>query len=126
MAEGILKSFNNNLIVFSAGTNPEKEVNPNAIEVMKEIGIDISLNKAKSVDEFLYEDFDYVITVCDNAKESCPVFLGNVKNRIHIGFKDPANFIGTKDEIQNKYRQIRDEIRLDFSEFYLTKINKII
>jgi arsenate reductase (thioredoxin) len=122
MAEGILKSFNPNLKVFSAGTHPEKNVNPNAIEVMKEIDIDISSNWAKSVDEFINEDLDFVITVCDNAKETCPVFLGNVKSRIHIGFEDPAKTIGTKDQVLNKYRQIRDEINDKFREFYTTNL----
>ena len=90
MAEGFLKSFNRNLDVFSAGTIPAARISSRAIQVMNELGIDISTEYPKSVDQFLGESFDYVITVCDHAKETCPVFLGNVKHRIHIDFDDPA------------------------------------
>ena len=86
MAEGYLKSFDNRLEVFSAGTEPGSSVHPRAIQVMQEEGIDLSQNKPKAVSEYLHEEFDYVITVCDDAKESCPVFTGKVKNRLHIGF----------------------------------------
>lgn len=118
MAEGFLKSFDPALEVFSAGTNPADAVNRNAINVMNEIGIDISNNKPKNVEQFLRESFDYVITVCDNAKETCPVFLGNVKNRLHLGFRDPAEAIGNEDEIMKIFRQVRDEIKEKFWEFY--------
>ncbi|MFI5144561.1 MAG: arsenate reductase ArsC [Ignavibacteria bacterium] len=118
MAEGILKSLDSGLEVYSAGTKPEKHVNPNAIQVMKEIGIDISKNRAKNVDEFLDKPFDYVITVCDNAKESCPVFTGNVKHRIHIGFIDPADAKGDKEQIMAVYRNVRDEIKSEFTKWY--------
>ena len=118
MAEGILKSFNDSLIVRSAGTKPASKVHPKAIEVLKEIGIDISDNKPKTVDQFLNESFDYVITVCDNAKETCPVFLGKVINRLHIGFKDPSDANGSETEILNEFRRTRDEIKEKFSEFY--------
>lgn len=118
MAEGFLKSFDNKLEVFSAGTNPSKAVHPKAIQVMNEIGIDLSRNYPKTVDQFLNESFDYVITVCDNAKETCPVFLGNVGKQLHIGFEDPADAKGTEDEILNKFRIIRDLIKNDFYKFY--------
>ena len=118
MAEGILKSLDNGLDVYSAGTKPEKQVNPNAVEVMKEIGIDISTNRAKNVDEFLDKSFDYVITVCDNAKESCPVFTGEVKHRLHIGFIDPADAKGDKEQIISVYRKVRDEIKEEFMKWY--------
>ncbi len=118
MAEGILKSFDNKLVVFSAGTQPEFNVNPFAIKVMKEIGINISSNKTKNVNDFINQEFDYVITVCSNAKENCPVFTGKVKNRIHIGFEDPAAFKGNEIDTLNKYRQIRDEIFVKFKDFY--------
>ena len=111
MAEGFLKSFDSNLIVYSAGTFPAAKVNPNTIVVMNEIGIDLSNNYPKSVDEFINESFDYVITVCDNAKETCPVFLGKVGRHLHIGFEDPADAIGTIEEVLNTYRKIRDEIK---------------
>jgi arsenate reductase len=118
MAEGILKSLNSELEVFSAGTKPEIKVNPKAIEVMKEIGIDISGNRAKNVDEFLNQSFDYVITVCDNAKEVCPVFTGNVKHRLHIGFEDPADANGSREKVLSVYRTVRDEIKVEFEKFY--------
>ncbi len=118
MAEGIIRNLDSELEVYSAGTRPEKAVNPYAIEVMKEDGIDISSQYPKNTDEFITVDFDYVITVCDNAKEVCPVFSGNVKNRLHIGFKDPAEARGTNDEIISVYRKSRDEIKIAFKEFY--------
>lgn len=118
MAEGFLKSFDKNLVVYSAGTNPADKVNPYAVRVMREIGLDISRNIAESVEKYIDQDFDYVITVCDNAKETCPVFLGSVKHRLHIGFDDPADATGTEDEILAVYRRVRDEIRMHFYEFY--------
>jgi len=122
MAEGILKSIDKDLIVYSAGTKPEKEVNPNAIKVMKELGLDITKNYPKSVDKFLHESFDYVITVCDNARETCPVFTGNVKQRLHLGFEDPASATETKEEVLLVYRMIRDEINKEFRKFYQSMI----
>ena len=123
MAEGFLKSFNNKLDVFSAGTNAEKKVNPYAIIVMAEKGIDISTQFPKNVDLFLKESFDYVITVCDGAKEICPVFTGNVKHRLHISFEDPADASGSDEEKLLVYRKVRDEIEREFREFY-ENINK--
>jgi arsenate reductase len=122
MAEGFLKSFNENLKVFSAGTKPEKHVNPYAVIVMKEIGIDIGRQFPKHTDRFLADAFDFVITVCDNAKESCPIFFGEVKKRLHIGFEDPADATGTDEEKLIVYRRIRDEIKLRFNEFYLQHV----
>ena len=119
MAEGILKAFDKRLDVYSAGTIPAKNVSSKAIAVMKEIGIDISSNKTKSVENFLKEEFDYVITVCDNAKETCPVFTGKVGKRLHIGFEDPFGAKGTEEEVLNKYRKVRDEIKCEFTKFYL-------
>ncbi len=123
MAEGFLKAFDKNLQVFSAGTEPSSEVHPKAIQVMNELGIDLSINYPKPVDEFLNQEFDYVITVCGGAKESCPTFTGHVKSRIHIGFKDPAEATGTEDEIINEFRIIRDEILRDFFTFYTKNIS---
>ena len=122
MAEGYLKSFDNRLEVFSAGTEPGSSVHPRAIQVMQEEGIDLSQNKPKAVSEYLHEEFDYVITVCDDAKESCPVFTGKVKNRLHIGFQDPAEVTGSKNFILSEFRRIRDEIKRDFQEFYHKRI----
>ncbi len=118
MAETFLKSFDKKLEVFSAGTNPEEKVHPKAIQVMKEIGISLDGQKPKLVDDFIKESFDYVITVCDNAKETCPVFIGKVKHQIHIGFEDPAEATGTDEEILNKFREIRDKIRDRFYKSY--------
>ena len=123
MAEGFLKSFNKNLEVFSAGTEPTSQVHPKAIDVMHEVGVDLTENKPKSVDKFLGEEFDYVITVCGGAKESCPNFSGKVKNRLHIGFDDPAEAIGTEEEILKEFRGIRDEIKTDFGAFYKQNLN---
>ena len=123
MAEGILKSLDGELEVYSAGTKPEKQVNPNAIQVLKEIGIDISKNVPKNVEQFIKGAFDYVITVCDNAKETCPVFTGQVIHRLHIGFKDPADAKGSQEEILAVYRKIRNEIKIEFLKFY-ESINK--
>ena len=113
MAEGFLKSFDSELEVYSAGVKPESRVNPNAIKVMNELGIDISGGKPQDVNEFIKDSFDYVITVCDNAKETCPVFLGDVKEQLHIGFEDPADAAGTDEEILSVFRKIRDEIKVD-------------
>ncbi len=95
MAEGFLKSFNTELKVYSAGTSPSQQVHAKAIQVMNETGIDISKSYPKHVDEFINDSFDYVITVCGDAKESCPVFTGKVKHHLHIGFDDPAEAKGT-------------------------------
>ena len=122
MAEGFLKSFDSSLDVHSAGTFPAKEVNPNSIIVMKEVGISLEGNFPKSVDRFLDTEWDYVITVCDNAKESCPLFTGKVKHHIHIGFEDPADATGSPEEILNEYRRIRDKIKEGFNSFYFNNL----
>ncbi|MBN8584734.1 MAG: arsenate reductase ArsC [Ignavibacteria bacterium] len=118
MAEGILKVMYPDFEIFSAGTRPEKNVNPYAIEVMKEIGIDISGHYPKNADQFKGMDFEYVITVCDNAKEICPVFTGNVKHRLHKGFEDPFNATGSDDEKKAVYRKVRDEIKSAFKDLF--------
>jgi len=122
MAEAFLKSFDKTLEVYSAGTGPATRINPHAVKVMSEIGIDISQNQPKSVNQFIGENFDYVITVCDHAKETCPVFFGHVKQRLHMGFEDPAEAAGSDAEILAVYRRVRDEIKARFSEFYLNNI----
>ena len=118
MAEGILRELNPENDIFSAGTRPEKAVNPFAIATMKEIGIDISAAHPKNVNGFLESKFDYVITVCDNAKESCPVFIGEVTSRLHIGFEDPADAVGSDEEKLQVYRKVRDQIKAEFVKFY--------
>jgi arsenate reductase len=115
MAEGFLKSCQKDWHVESAGISP-KDLNPLAVKVMKEINIDISKQESKNVDKFLKIPFDYVITVCDNAKESCPVFAGKTK-LVHWNLKDPAEAKGTPEEKLLIFRKVRDEIKkyiLDF------------
>ena len=110
MAEGILRHIaGDRFEVESAGTAPS-HVRPEAIEAMSEIGVDISSHRSKSVDEFSSQQFDHIITVCDNAKENCPVFPGRA-NRIHWSFDDPAAVEGTHRERLHSFRRIRDEIR---------------
>jgi arsenate reductase len=118
MAQGFLKSFDGTIEVKSAGTSPANKVNSRAIKVMDEAGIDISKNSPKSVDDFLNDEWDYVITVCDDAKETCPVFPGKVRRRLHIGFEDPSNATGSEEFIMSEFRRIRDEIRTSFYKFY--------
>lgn len=124
MAEGFLKSFDSELEVYSAGTSPSTEVHPKAKQVMGELNIDISNGQPQHVDAFLDKDFDYVITVCGGAKESCPVFTGKVKKQLHIGFDDPAEADGTEGEILNEFRRIRNEIERDFNTFYMNHFKK--
>jgi arsenate reductase (thioredoxin) len=123
MAEGFLKSFDPQLQVYSAGTKAEQHVNAFAVKVMAEVGIDISRQKPKSVDLFLNDSFDYVITVCDGAKESCPYFSGKVGQRLHIGFEDPASATGSDEEKLLVYRKVRDQIKEHFYKFYKSKLN---
>ena len=123
MAEGFLKSLDKNLEIYSAGTKPAERVNPFAVKAMKEIGIDISSGIPESVDKYVDQSFDFVITVCDNAKETCPIFTGKVKKQLHIGFDDPAEAVGTEDKVMPVYRRIRDEIREQFQKFYNENLN---
>lgn len=110
MAEGLLNSlFGNTYQACSAGTEPSV-VNPHAVKVMSEIGIDISNHESKSINEFLDQHIDHVITVCDYANETCPFFPGG-KKRLHRSFEDPASFRGSEAETLSEFRRIRDEIR---------------
>ncbi|MBE0638858.1 MAG: arsenate reductase ArsC [Bacteroidales bacterium] len=122
MAEGFFKSFDPRLEVYSAGTVPAGQVNPYAVKVMNEIGIDISTQTSDHVDKYIDQPFDYVITVCDDANEKCPVFVGQVKHRLHIGFDDPADATGTDEEILPVYRRVRDEIGETFEKFFKEEI----
>ncbi len=117
MAEGIMRKMYPEADIFSAGTKPEKEVNPYAVQVMSEMGIDISDQYPKSVNQFVKKSFDYVITVCDNAKQICPVFTGKVQTRLHIGFDDPADATGSDEEKLAVYRKIRDQIFNRFGNY---------
>ena len=122
MAHGFLQSFDRKLEVHSAGTEPATQVNKRAIEVMKEAGIEISTHKPKHVEIYLKDEWDYVITVCDNANETCPVFAGKVKKRLHMGFEDPSAFIGTESQTIGEFRKVRDEIKNTFYNFYINSL----
>ena len=116
MAEGLLAhNAGDRFEVESAGTKPGR-VRPEAITVMKELGIDISTHRSKHVDEFKGQSFDYVLTVCDNAKENCPVFPGH-STRIHKAFQDPAALQGTEEERLALFRRVRNEIRDYLEDF---------
>lgn len=118
MAHGFLQSFDPELEVFSVGTKPAEKVNTLAVKVMREKGIDISGHTPHNVDEYLKESWDYVITVCGGANESCPAFDGKVKHRIHIGFDDPSDAIGSEEFVMAEFRRVRDEIKAKFEQFY--------
>lgn len=122
MAHGFLQSFDNKLDVFSAGTKPAEKVNPMAVKVMDEMGIDIAHHIPKSVDLYIGQEWDYVITVCGGAKESCPVFSGKVGKRLHIGFDDPSEATGTPEYISSEFHRVRDEIKARFYDFYLNEL----
>ncbi len=110
MAEGLLNTlYGSRYEVWSAGTDPT-EVNPLAVKVMAEVGIDISDHQSNSVEDFLDREWDYVVTVCDRANETCPFFPGG-KEKIHRGFKDPAALKGGEDEKMLAFRRVRDEIK---------------
>ena len=120
MAEGIVNAFyGDRLEAYSAGTEPSR-VNPLAIRVMAEIGIDISGHHSKGVEDFQDQDFEYVVTVCDHANETCPFFPGG-KERVHRGFQDPAAVEGSEDEKLAIFRRVRDEIRHWLEEFFAVR-----
>ena len=122
MAQGFLQSFDKDIRVFSAGTFPASQVNSKAIKVMAEAGIDISDNYPKNVEIYINDNWDYVVTVCDDANESCPVFVGNVKHRLHMGYEDPSHKAGTEEYILSEFRRIRDMIKDDFFRLYQERI----
>jgi len=124
MAQGFLQSFDKNIDVHSAGTEPAKQVNQTAVKVMSEVGIDISQHKPKLVDIYLKDEWNYVITVCDDAKETCPVFFGKVRHRLHMGFEDPSHAKGTDEFIWSEFRRVRDEIKKRFYKFYTDNLKK--
>jgi arsenate reductase (thioredoxin) len=122
MAHGFVESFDNRLTVRSAGTEASGKLNEKAVKVMKDTGIDISHHTSDPVYKYLEEEWDYVITVCGGANENCPVFTGNVKNRLHIGFDDPSHVIGTEEYIHSEFIRVREEIREGFYKLYKEKI----
>ncbi len=122
MAHGFLQSFDKDLQVYSAGTEASGKLNQNAVQVMNEIGIDISTHTSDSVEKFLNEKWDYVITVCGGANEACPAFIGDVKHRLHIGFDDPSHAVGSDEFIMSEFHRVRDEIKGGFYKFYTENI----
>lgn len=120
MAEGLLRSLSKGAVeAQSAGTHPS-HLNPLAIQVMKEVGIDISGHRSKSVEEFSSQRFDVVITVCDKARESCPIFPG-APERLHWSYPDPAAAEGTHEERLRAFREVRDDLRQKFQSFLESK-----
>lgn len=122
MAHGFLQSFSTDIDVFSAGTKPAESINPLAVKVMEEVGIDISEHIPHGVEEYIIKPWDYVITVCGGANENCPVFVGNVEHRLHIGFDDPSDAIGSDEFVMAEFRRVRDEIKSKFEQFYNDKL----
>ena len=125
MAHGFLQSFDKDIEVYSGGTEPAVQVNAKAVEVMREVGIDISSYVPMHVNTYLVQAWDYVITVCGGANESCPAFTGKVGKRLHIGFDDPSHAVGSQEFIEAEFRRVRDEIRESFARFYITEIRKL-
>lgn len=116
MAEGLLRYLGQGrFAVFSAGTHPAG-LNPLAVRAMSELGIDIADQASESVEAYVDRPFDYVITVCDHARENCPVFPHNAR-QLHWGFDDPAGVPGTEEERMRVFRRVRDEIRVQLEGF---------
>ncbi len=124
MAHGILLAKDSEIFVRSAGTQPSGYVHPLAIKVMKELGIDISAHQSTHTDKYLNEPWDYVITVCGDADQNCPVFQGKVIHRLHMGFEDPAHCQGEESKCLPLFRLIRDQIKEKFESFYDAQIGK--
>ena len=118
MAEGLVNHFlGDRFAAFSAGTEATR-VNPLAARVLMELGIDIGHHRSKTLDDFAGESFDYVITLCGDANEKCPLFFGGVQ-RVHIGFDDPSRLKGSEEDVLPEYRRVRDQIKQQISNFLL-------
>lgn len=122
MAHGYLQSFDPRITVCSAGTNAAGHLNAGAVRVMHADGIDISSHTSDAVEKYLDEPWDYVITVCGGANESCPSFHGDVKHRLHMGFDDPSHATGTDAFVQGEFIRVRDEIKQSFYQLYVEQI----
>ena len=122
MAHGFMESFDSRLYVRSGGTQPATRVNQNAVKAMQEVGIDIRNHKPTLVEEYLDEPWDYVITVCDDANETCPIFLGKVGQRLHMGFEDPSHVTGSEEFIWSEFIRVRNQIKEDFYKLYMEEI----
>ncbi len=122
MAHGFLQSFDKDITVCSAGTAAAGKLNEGAVKTMAEVGIDISNHTSDSVEKYLNDEWDYVITVCGGANETCPMFTGVVKHRLHIGFDDPSHAVGSPEFIKSEFRRVRDEIKREFYKLYITEM----
>lgn len=122
MAHGFLQSFDKNITVCSAGTKAAGKLNAGAVAAMAEAGIDITGHTSDAVEKYLNEEWDYVITVCGGANETCPAFVGKVKHRLHMGFDDPSHAVGTEEFIKSEFIRVRDEIKEGFYKFYIENI----
>jgi len=123
MADGLINhDFKDRIEAFSAGTEPHG-LNPRAVQVMAELGIDISANSSDHISRYDGQNFDYVITLCGDANEKCPLYVGGVK-RIHIGFDDPPKATGSDAEVLDVYRRVRDEIRAQLGDFFLRELGR--
>ena len=122
MAHGFLQSFDHRLQVFSAGTKATGQLNETAVKVMVEDGVNISHHTSDGVDLYLHQEWDYVITVCGGANENCPIFIGNVKHRLHFGFDDPSHTMGNDEFIHSEFRRVRNEIKEKFYRFYILEL----
>ncbi|HAC21058.1 MAG TPA: protein tyrosine phosphatase [Porphyromonadaceae bacterium] len=122
MAHGFVQSFDERLDVHSAGTKAAGKLNAGAVKAMAEVGIDISNHTSDPVEKYLNEKWDYVITVCGGANETCPVFVGDVKHRLHMGFDDPSHVTGTPEYVESEFRRVRDEIKERFFALYSSEM----
>ncbi len=125
MAHGFLESFDKKgefIEVFSAGTEASGKLNDGAVKYMAEVGVDISTHTSDSVEKYLGEEWDYVITVCGGANESCPAFSGKVAHRLHFGFDDPSHVVGSPELIESEFCRVRNEIKQRFTQFYAEEI----
>ncbi|WP_305043991.1 arsenate reductase ArsC [Geoalkalibacter sp.] len=123
MAEGFANhDFAERLQAFSGGTDPQG-LNPRAVRVMAELGIDISGQSSDHISKYEGQGFDYVITLCGDANEKCPLFFGGVK-RLHLGFPDPAKALGDDEQILEVFRRVRDDMRRQLREFFTKELSR--
>lgn len=126
MAHGFLQSFDSRINVCSAGTQASGILNQKAVQVMAEAGIDISHHTSDPVEMYLKDEWDYVITVCGGANETCPAFFGKVKHRLHMGFDDPSHAEGTAEFVQSEFIRVRNEIKERFYAFYVEQLKPVL
>ena len=118
MAHGFLQALDKTLQVFSAGIQASGQLNPQAVAVMSEVGIPIGHHTSDQVDTYLNNEWDFVITVCGQAQETCPAFAGKVRHKLHFGFDDPSQATGSEEYIWSEFRRVRNEIGKKMQWFY--------